>query len=432
MKIKHLPWILSIGAIVLFSGYGMMYPTGAPEAKTGSPGDGANCTECHGGTATTTNGLITSNIPGTGYVPGTTYQITATNPLTGTGKMGFEVSPQNVAGTQLGTLISGAGSQLVGGTKYVTHTNANATTSTWTFGWVAPAAGTGAVTFYGAFARRNPGPVTKSTLTVQEALALPAGAGPITGPGTACKNDSVSYSVGTIAGATAYVWTAPSGATIASGQGTVSVSISFGASAVSGNVSVYGTNTAGNGAPSNKAVTVNSAPVIAMAPDGPSMVNLQNTTTCSYSTSSPADSYVWQLIPAAAGTISGTTAMCMVSWNSSFIGNAEITVKGLNTCGEGAWSPAKIVQVLNTTGILENASDILVNSNQSAGYITLTLNTGVNQAHVQVFDLSGRIVLTTAISGSGTQQLDRQLNAGVYIIAVEAGSSRLKKKILVM
>jgi hypothetical protein len=431
MKIKHLPWILSIGAIVLFSGYGMMYPTGAPEAKTGSPADGANCTECHGGTATTTNGLITSNIPGTGYVPGTTYQITATNPLTGTGKMGFEVSPQNVAGTQLGTLIAGAGSQLVGGTKYVTHINANATTNTWTFGWVAPAAGTGAVTFYGAFARRKPGPVTKSTLTVQEALALPAGAGPITGPATACRNNSVSYSVGAIAGATSYVWTAPSGATIASGQGTVSVSISFGASAVSGNVSVYGTNSAGNGAPSTKAVTVNSAPEIVLAPDGPALVNLQNTVTSNFTTTAAADSYVWQLSPAAAGTISGTSATALVTWNNSYIGNAEITVKGSNACGESAWSPVKIVQVLNTTGIVENASDIFVNSSQSTGYITLTLKTGANQAQVQVFDLSGRIVLKTTIPGSGTQQLDRQLKPGIYIIAVEAGGSIFKKKILV-
>ncbi|MEI8047377.1 MAG: T9SS type A sorting domain-containing protein [Bacteroidota bacterium] len=431
MRIKHLPWIFASVAVILFSGNTMMYPNGAPAGKTGSPGDGANCTECHGGTATTTAGQITSNIPAAGYVAGTSYQITATNPITGTGKLGFEISPQNATGTQLGTLVAGSGSKLVG-TTYITHSAANSTTKTWTFGWVAPAAGTGAVTFYGAFARKYPGIVTLSSLTVQEAASLPAGAGTITGPAAVCKNNSDTYSVGTIAGATGYVWTAPTGATIVSGQGTVSVSVSFGASAVSGNVSVYGTNTAGNGAPSNEAVTVNSAPVIVVAPDGPSMVNLQNTTTCSYSTSVTADSYVWQITPATAGTISGTTAMCMVSWNSSFIGNAEITVKGSNTCGESAWSPAKIVQVLNTTGIVENPSDIIVNSSQSAGYITLTLNTAANQAHVQLFDLSGRIVLNTTIPGSGTQQLDRQLKAGVYIIAVEAGSSRLKKKILVM
>jgi hypothetical protein len=167
MKIKFLLWIAALAGIVVLSA-SVLYPSGAPEAKTGSPGDAGLCTDCHGGTATTTAGLITSNIPAEGYVPGTTYQITATNPITGTGRMGFEVSPQNVAGALLGTLIAGSGSQLNGSGKYVTHASANTTTSTWTFSWVAPVAGTGSVTFYGAFAKRKPGPVVKSSLVVQE------------------------------------------------------------------------------------------------------------------------------------------------------------------------------------------------------------------------------------------------------------------------
>lgn len=51
---------------------------GAPIGKTGSPGDGSNCTGCHSGVATTSAGLITSNVPVTGYIPGNTYTITAT------------------------------------------------------------------------------------------------------------------------------------------------------------------------------------------------------------------------------------------------------------------------------------------------------------------------------------------------------------------
>jgi len=432
MRIKHLPWIISSFAIILFSGYTIMYPTGAPAAKTGSPGDGANCTECHGGTATTTAGQITSNIPASGYVPGTTYQITATNPLTNAGKMGFEVSPQNVAGTLLGTLVAGTGSQLVGGNKYVTHLLANTTTNTWTFGWIAPAAGTGTVTFYGAFARNKPGPVTKSTLVVQEAVSAPAAAGPITGPVTVCKNNTESYSVGLIAGATSYVWTAPSGATIVSGQGTVAVSVSFGASATSGNISVYGTNTGGNGAPSNKMITVNSAPAAPAIPSGPAMVNLENTTTSDYTTSSGADSYVWQLSPAAAGTISGTTETAQVTWNISFSGNAEISVKGQNSCGDGALSPVMITQVLNTTGIGDENAGINIIASQSAGNIILDMNTNASKGRLMLLDLTGRVMLNTTIAGQGTQQINHQLNTGVYIIVVQAGNATLKKKILIL
>jgi hypothetical protein len=170
MKIKHLPWILSSAAILLFSSFAVMYPNGAPASRTGSPGDGANCTVCHGGTATTSAGLITSNIPAAGYVAGHTYQITATNDIAGSGRYGFEVSPQNATGTQLGTLGAGTGSILISGTKYITHSNANSTTKTWAFSWIAPVAGTGQVTFYGAFARNYTGVVTLSSLAVQEAL----------------------------------------------------------------------------------------------------------------------------------------------------------------------------------------------------------------------------------------------------------------------
>lgn len=171
MKTKHLPWILTSAGILLFSSFAFLYPGGAPAAVTGSPGDGADCSQCHGGTATTTAGLITSNIPTSGYIAGQTYQITAMNNLSGSGEYGFEVSPQNATGTQLGTLVAGTGTELVsGGTKYITQSNSNSSTNSWTFNWIAPTAGTGEVTFYGAMARDYTGPTTLSTLVVQEAL----------------------------------------------------------------------------------------------------------------------------------------------------------------------------------------------------------------------------------------------------------------------
>lgn len=145
-------------------------PTGSPASNTGSPADGTTCAEsCHGGSAVTQAGLITSNIPTAGYTPGTTYTITAT--ISGTGKKGFQVSPQNISGTLLGSLIAGSGNKIVG-TKYVTHSSAKTTaTATWTFQWIAPAAGTGEVTFYGAFAITT-NSTKKSTLVVNEAVVV--------------------------------------------------------------------------------------------------------------------------------------------------------------------------------------------------------------------------------------------------------------------
>lgn len=137
------------------------FSSGPPAGRTGSPGDGANCTACHSGTPITQTGLITTNIPSTGYVPGTTYLVTATVTMPGVTKFGFQISPQNVAGTLLGTLsiINTTQTQLVGNGKYVEHTSSGTSgtggTKTWTFNWTAPQSGTGNVTFYGAFNASN-------------------------------------------------------------------------------------------------------------------------------------------------------------------------------------------------------------------------------------------------------------------------------------
>ncbi len=148
------------------------YPSGSPAGYTGSPGDGQHCVSCHGGSAATVSGWITSNIPPAGYTAGSAYTITVT--VSGSGKKGFEVSPQSATGTQLGVLAAGTGNKLVGGTKYVTQSSSGSTSSTvsWSFTWTAPVLGTGNVTFYGAFTVGKSN--TKlSTLVVSENAVIP-------------------------------------------------------------------------------------------------------------------------------------------------------------------------------------------------------------------------------------------------------------------
>jgi len=55
------------------------------------------------------------------------------------------------------------------------------------------------------------------------------------------------YSTTTIANATSYTWTVPTGFTITAGSGTTSITVTATSSAVSGAVTVKGTNTCGNG-----------------------------------------------------------------------------------------------------------------------------------------------------------------------------------------
>lgn len=173
--------ILSIIAVAVFS---LSNAGGPPAGHTGSPADGKTCGSnggCHTGNAVLAEtGWITSDVPSSGYVPGTTYSITATATQTGVAKFGFQLSPQDIAGTALGTLNATAATQLKGNGKYIEHVSTSTSgidTKSWTFDWVAPASGTGDVIFYAAFNATNSNGNTSgdqihtSTLTVQEAAS---------------------------------------------------------------------------------------------------------------------------------------------------------------------------------------------------------------------------------------------------------------------
>lgn len=162
MKTTAVIFLVVIG-IVFTSEYSSPahgYGSGAPAGATGSPSDGSNCSACHSGTASNDVGLITSNIPASGYVPGSTYTITATVNDASINKFGFQISPQDASGNLKGTIVvtNGTATQLLGSGKYITHKSggtAGTGTRSWSFNWIAPAAGSGNVTFYGSFLLAN-------------------------------------------------------------------------------------------------------------------------------------------------------------------------------------------------------------------------------------------------------------------------------------
>lgn len=134
---------------------------GSPGGKTGSPADGATCTQCHSGTANAVEGWITSDIPATGYMLGETYTITATGSHEAVVKFGFEVTAEDNMDAKTGAFVitNATDNKLTNDNSAVTHQAAGTTPSgdmrTWTFDWTAPAESTGDVTFYGAFNATN-------------------------------------------------------------------------------------------------------------------------------------------------------------------------------------------------------------------------------------------------------------------------------------
>lgn len=198
----------------------------------------------------------------------------------------------------------------------------------------------------------------------------PGAAGTITGPSSVCGGAmGVAYSCATISGAGYYVWTLPAGATIATGDGTNSITVNFAVNATSGNISVYGNNLCGNGTPSpNFPVTVTALPAAAGTITGSSAV-CQGTSGVTYSvgTIANATSYNWT-VPSGATIVSGgTTNTITVDFDMNAT-SGNVTVYGSNSCGNGGVSPAFAVLVnpKPTTPVVVVMGDTL-SSSASAG-----------------------------------------------------------------
>ena len=152
--------------------------SGAPDGFTGSPGDGQICVLCHQGPPPTPiSNAITSTVPGTGYIPGNTYTVTAQISRIGHTRFGFQISPQDNSANPLGILTDiNSETQVTGGGAYITHTT-NGTygtdSKTWTFDWEAPIAGTGNVTFYGAFNVTNDNGINNGDTIYSSMMTVP-------------------------------------------------------------------------------------------------------------------------------------------------------------------------------------------------------------------------------------------------------------------
>jgi hypothetical protein len=179
---------------------------------------------------------------------------------------------------------------------------------------------------------------TSSSLAVT-VNPLPSGDGVIGGSSTVCQGQSsVTYTIGIIPNAVSYVWSLPSGATGSST--TNSITVNYSSSAVSGNISVKGSNSCGYGPASNLSINVNPLPLAAGTISGSSTV-CQGETSVTYTVPvvTYATSYVWTLPTGAIG--SSSTNSITVNYNTSAL-SGNITVKGNNSCGNGATSSLAI------------------------------------------------------------------------------------------
>lgn len=123
--------------------------------RTGAPGEG-QCSNCHGGGTFTPSVSIQifengTSTPATSYVGGNTYDLRVTvSSTTGVPRFGFQLTalkPTNTVAGTFNTPSSNTRTISTGGRNYIEQ-NARSTSGIFTAKWVAPAAGSGLITFY--------------------------------------------------------------------------------------------------------------------------------------------------------------------------------------------------------------------------------------------------------------------------------------------
>ncbi|MBN8694904.1 MAG: VCBS repeat-containing protein [Bacteroidetes bacterium] len=167
---------------------------------------------------------------------------------------------------------------------------------------------------------------------------VPEPATNISGSTTVCQGQTgVNYSVAAVNGATGYTWNLPSGATLISGVNTNSITVDFGTNAISGNISVRGTNSCGNGTLSaNFPVTVNPLPAAAGTISGSTSV-CEGTSSVAYSipTAANATSYTWNINGGASIVTGAGTNAITVNYPLGTVADGTLSVYATNSCGNG-------------------------------------------------------------------------------------------------
>ncbi|MCX6235287.1 MAG: T9SS type A sorting domain-containing protein [Bacteroidetes bacterium] len=184
-------------------------------------------------------------------------------------------------------------------------------------------------------------------------------------------------------------------------------------------------------------LTILPLPGIPGIPAGPDFVDPTITPTSEYTIAEVpnATSYTWDLQPAEAGSISGTSATATVTWNE-YTGLAYVKVKGVNSCGESDFSEPVIITVW-TEGIDElNASRITITPNPNTGEFILNLVSRENALmQVRIMDAMGNViynennipVLQTLVKKITLSSI----REGVYLMLINDGKTTVAKKFVI-
>jgi hypothetical protein len=267
--------------------------------------------------------------------------------------------------------------------------------------------------------------------------AAPATPGTITGSATGVCSSAISYSIAAVAGATSYVWSVPSGASINNGQGTTSLNVTFTGAFTSGNISVAASNACGTG--NSSALPVTGIPAQPGGITGPASVcHGQNNVNYSIAPVSGATSYTWTIPPGATlRNGQGSTAIKLKFGNSA----GSITVKANNSCGSGVIRSLAVAMPCREADadISDNNFEWTVFPNPFSTYTTVKFMLPENgSADIRIYDMTGRelgVLYSGAVSGGENYDINfdaSRYSEGIYFLVVKLmnGESFMQKLII--
>ena len=168
-------------------------------------------------------------------------------------------------------------------------------------------------------------------------ITTPVTPSTIFGNSTICQGQTAeSFFINTVADATGYNWSFPSGITLNTGSNTNAITANFSTTATSGNMSVTATNACGTSSASTKSITVSPLPSQASTITGSNTV-CQGMSSVTYIANNlnNALSYTWST-PNGCNIISGlNTKTITVNYDNTST-SGPLSVYGTNGCGDGA------------------------------------------------------------------------------------------------
>ncbi len=187
-------------------------------------------------------------------------------------------------------------------------------------------------------------------------------------------------------------------------------------------------------------ITISETPEQAATPVGDDEICTNFMLETDYTTDgiATAESYVWEVLPVEAGSISGTGMTGTVEWVQNWEGSATIKVKGINDCGDGDFSEEFSVMCSICTGINEISenANIQVYPNPNNGNFTIKLELEEKEAiNFKIFSALNKVVFeekSLAIESDYSKTINLSMFAsGIYYLQITGENTSLVKKIII-